>query len=539
VKKIFQASVVCFLGYACAPSAALQTSAVPSVQVVQTPAQEVFGRVSREALALPWGSEWDAAAWRKKLEEVLSADSAYEPALYNTALWSAGELNPVLEGLGQKNFVPALQHPLAYAVARHNISLVEAEKRYRFWLKTSPQDVVALMGLSVVMLKMQRVDEAEVLARDVLSWVPSCVLAYEVLGYVALARGQMGLASLIVQKGLLIKPQHTGLERVRILILAQREGAVAAVPALQTFLQKNPQDAWANSMLATWALRVHDHSTALMALEALKNTDVPKGAWHVAMGVALAGVGKHDEALASYTEALKDPSVAVFALWNKAVLLDKRMGQYGVSVSAYEAVLAHPEKKALGAEGPIKVAITEALAKQKAVEEERVAQEIKRAHEERVKGVCAQWLSGAAVDEKTLGSSEERAAVAWELLNTAQGVLSTDVPESLKLSACAFRWGVSNEELKTQVCASLHVAWAKVVYGLGCVQEASVQVQQALQCDPTYQEALLIVEQLKQEPSQETKCVLSASPPSSSYILDGSDGQLFAMHTQTCLGLER
>jgi len=79
---------------------------------------------------------------------------------------------------------------------------------WRARLLQSPGDIEALLGLAHVHLDQQRLDEAEVIYRQVLAKEPKNVEAIDHLGTVMLARGQVDSALRQYDQALLIQPDY-------------------------------------------------------------------------------------------------------------------------------------------------------------------------------------------------------------------------------------------------------------------------------------------------------------------------------------------
>ena len=109
---------------------------------------------------------------------------------------------------------------------------------WRARLLQSPGDIEALLGLAHVHLDQQRLDEAEVIYRQVLAKEPKNVEAIDHLGTVMLARGQADSALRQYDQALLIQPDYIHALWDKATLLQQvKKDYPAAIRVWESFLR--------------------------------------------------------------------------------------------------------------------------------------------------------------------------------------------------------------------------------------------------------------------------------------------------------------
>jgi tetratricopeptide (TPR) repeat protein len=192
----------------------------------------------------------------------------------------------------------------------------------------------ALLGLG-------RMDQAEAAAHEVLERFPSDARAYGVLARVASARGQRGVAAVLLAQVRKLDPGAAWAANEEGLLAFARGDAAAARERFAQAVRIDPRfvAGWAN--FGAIALRYRDYAAAGDAYAKAAEIDPGNAQLHLGRAWALDGLRKPAEARGEYERVLALAPDDEDALYGRAAAIQAQ-GELAAALDAFRAYAARP-----------------------------------------------------------------------------------------------------------------------------------------------------------------------------------------------------
>lgn len=140
---------------------------------------------------------------------------------------------------------------------------------------------------------------------------PEAHLSRETLGTILLAQGELRQAAIIADEGLALAPNYAPYKKMKARLLMQEGRAVEALQLLQQVPPSVQVDKEYHELLATLYQQAGDHAKAAATYQDLLRTNAAEGRWWAGLGISLEAQGQLQQALASYQQALQQPSLDI------------------------------------------------------------------------------------------------------------------------------------------------------------------------------------------------------------------------------------
>jgi tetratricopeptide (TPR) repeat protein len=243
------------------------------------------------------------------------------------------------------------------------------------------------------------------------------------------------------------------------------------------------------------ALGLSDGRVAHEAYTWLLNREPKEVAWQLGLAVAARLQGRLDEAARFYDQILKQDPDVQDALWNDAILAHIYQGDYE---RAYQRLLHL--KKLTGSDAARYEDLETQLAQLETLaEEERVLaaeEEMERLAQVAIQGVCDSLARSQTPDFSALSSGEVLSDAGWDLLAQAVTQWEEAPAQAMEQATCAFAVAEKAEGFREESCSGMHYSWAKKMDQAGDRVEAMRHLKAALECDPSHEEARVLMERV-------------------------------------------
>jgi tetratricopeptide (TPR) repeat protein len=208
------------------------------------------------------------------------------------------------------------------AVAFHRTGqLQEAQQRFQETLRLQPTHVQAMVLLAVVLLALDRPEDALGLARQALLIDPHCIAAHVTAGQANSHLDRSTAAIACFDHALAINPQLANVHLRRGSELHKIGSCEAALQSFDRAIACNAAFAAAHYNRGVTLSGLRRHSEALASFDRAIGIQPGYVDAHVNRGVALTNLGEPDAALASYDRALALQSDHALALVNRGQVL--------------------------------------------------------------------------------------------------------------------------------------------------------------------------------------------------------------------------
>lgn len=486
-----------------APVAAVTTEAAGPTSDPREQAAQRFSELSKQLDQLDDGDALDPAWMRGQLQEILALDPEHPSARFNLAVLmeQAGEVaaaDKVYAEIADDNdeFAPAAENVAASWVQRGDVE--RAESIYRRVIEADPRNVTSRLGLARILLSRKKYREAIRLCRRALQRQADAIEAFRVLAAAYHATGNIPMAQLIVARGLKIEEKDAELHYLLGQIFLKKGDLEAGVNKLKEVIRYRPDWFKVRAQLADIAMSYRDFGSAAQQYEAiLKNSNgATQAGVKVALAVSYKGLGRYDQAASLYQEVLTQQPDNFEATWNTALLYHHHLNRFDEAIALYrQATTLAPNEKEYGAKAQTMI---EDVQRQKSdLAALRAREERERRRQSALKAACSAVAKGRKAKADAIGNEQEIVEVAWQLMVDAQTLIQQgDVSGGEGKVKCAFGILPNTPQTNTSACAPMHVMWTQILYQLGRLDDALVDIRAALKCDPNNPDAQLIEQQL-------------------------------------------
>lgn len=385
---------------ACAPKPVspppAPVQAAPVEQAAETPApaaaeQAKSNRRVEVLEKLNTGKPEDAKAALATLQEMAAKhpDDARIPYNQAMAYLTLGD-----EGEARKRLLRAtdVDPKLAVAwlalggLAERSGELDRAQQAYEAGLRHSPEDNGLTIATASVLRQRGKYREAEQMCRDVVRRDSNSIRAYDELGQVFFAKGELGMAKFAYDRAFFSVPgtqddpsMHAHLGQV---LLAMKD-RVRARAEMERAIQMDPTLVSARLSLSAFHMDNHDWNATLATLEPARDLAPKNAAIRMNLGTAYRGLGRVEDAKASWEKALELDPTNADPLLNLAILHGDTLKDYPKAIQTIDTYLDRGgSRRELAAEW--RTALVDAQKKyERALEIKKRKEDQKRRNEER------------------------------------------------------------------------------------------------------------------------------------------------------------
>lgn len=482
----------------------------PDALSPQQQAAQKFDAWSRNLEKVSAGEAIEPNKLRLELDEILQIDADYTLARYNLAVLDAhagnvGQAEHVFAQLAKSHpdFAPAVENVAASWVL-DPAAQERAEKVYQQLIAAQPKNQTSRLALARLELSHQQYAHAIVLCREVLARQADAIEAFRILAACYLAMQDASMAELIVSRGLRIEPKDPELHETLAQVFLKRGETTRAIAKLKELVAMAPNRLSARAQLAQVAQSFFDYGNAAQQYEAIllqKPGFVPA---QINLAVAYKSLGRFQEADDLYAKVLSEHSENLSALWGRGVLNQRYLAHYDVALASLTEFERKAPKDTFGVD-QVHQRIEEVTRLKNDAQAQAEREAKAKARQAAVAAICAAVDAHQPVDTHKIGSEAEIIEAAWQQLAEAQNLAqNNNIAGAKRTASCAFAIVPRSPAADTQACAPMHVAWTRIAYQLGDLEEAEKSIQAALVCDGKNPDALLIADQLKQLRQQQT-----------------------------------
>ncbi len=491
---------------AAAPRAAAASAAPPAKPAPLSDAERArlrFDALSKELDKLPGDTALDPAWIAAEMKEILELDSAHPAARFNRAVLAeksgkADEARELYVDITEEHgdFVPALENLAAYYAESGDPA--KAMNIYEKIIERDAKNVTSRLAMARLQQRAGKHQEAIELCRKALQTKADAIEAFRVLAQSYKATGNIPMAELIIGKGFQLNKEDVELHALTAEIMLDRDDVAGGVGKLKEVIRMDPDRLSARARLADIAITYRDYGNAAQQYEAILKKQASHRGAQIGLAVSYKGLGRYEQAEAIYTKLLSANKEDLDALWNLAVLYDHHLNKYDEAIATYKAYKdSAPGNDAQAAQVDASIARINKTKNDRAEQEARIAREQKKLAA--IKAACDKAAGGGKADKEAeaIGNESERIEVAWQLMVEAQTALQNgDLAGGEHNVKCAFGILPDSPAAKTSACAPMYVMWTQLLYQLGRLDEAMLNINHALKCDPENPDAQLIKQQL-------------------------------------------
>lgn len=343
----------------------------------------------------------------QKFRLVVEEDGGHAEAWFNLAVIAerGGRADEA-----QAHYRRAIEAKPTLYVARENLGVllanegdpVAAAEEFKAILRDSPEHAGARARLAGIFLDGGDRDRALELARDALLRDPKHPVAQKVMLRVHAAREQWDIARLVAMRAGTLDPKDPEIPYLLGEILEAKGEEAAALAQFRRSLELSPNYLPARAKLATKALERRNYAEAEELLQVLARARGQDPVVHLDLGTALFGLGKIDEALASYEKAQELDPEDGRPSYPIAVILHRNRDEPELAIDHYRRFLAGSAINLPGSH-PVFALMRECEQLIQLNEETRLAEEAAKAEAERKAREELEAAAGAAEAAKARG----------------------------------------------------------------------------------------------------------------------------------------
>lgn len=221
--------------------------------------------------------------------------------------------------------------------------LDRAAQSYQAGLRYSPDDNSLAVAYAGVLRQQRKYEEAERLCRDVVRRDSNNIRAYDELGQIFIARGDYGLAKFVYDRAFYSVPgaqddpaMHAHFGQV----LLATSNKVKAREEMEKAVAMDPGLVSARLTLSGFHMDNHDWNATLATLEPARDLAPNNASIRMNLGAAYRGLGRVEDAKASWEKALELDPANPDPLLNLAILYGDTLKDYPLALSTIDAYLA-------------------------------------------------------------------------------------------------------------------------------------------------------------------------------------------------------
>ncbi|TVQ91785.1 MAG: tetratricopeptide repeat protein [Deltaproteobacteria bacterium] len=316
-------------------------------------------------------------------------------------------------------------------ILRANKKPEEAVEIYQKLVDANPERVDVRYDLMQALTDLERYEDAEQHAREILRQDPENAGAYRALSSMYFAQGRLGMAQLCNEKALELNDGEPGIYNNMGVTYILQKDTERAIERFQKAVKLDPKNFEANMNLGFIALDSGDYNLALGSFRAANQTDSSSRDARLGLAVALRGTGDLDGADKIYREILKSDPKFQPAYFNGSTLHEK----YTRNFKAAEKYLDDFIAAHVGELSPSHEVYERKQRIQASMEEERKRQEAlaaaereRKEREERNKRLLAELKSEVDKTEARLSKCDDADVVEMAGMYIEQIKMSMDDP---------------------------------------------------------------------------------------------------------------
>lgn len=373
------------------PVEAAPSETAPAEPAAPAVAETGLNRSARIAELLATGRPEDAKQALTLLQEVASdrPDDARVP--YNQAM---AQLTIGDEGEARKRLLRATDVDPKFAPAWLSLGalaerageLDRAQQAYEAGLRHAPQDNGLTVALASALRQRGKYKEAEALCLEVVRRDSNSIRAYDELGQVYYAKGDYALAKFAYDRAFYAVPGANDDPRMHAHVGAVHlalKDSVKARSSMERAIQMDPNLVSARLALSAFHMDNHDWNATLETLEPARQLAPRNASVLMNLGTAYRGLGRLEDAKATWEKALElDPS-NLDPMLNLAILYGDALKDYPKAIETVDSYTSKGgTRRELAAEW--RAALVDAQKKyERALEVKKRKEDQKRKNEER------------------------------------------------------------------------------------------------------------------------------------------------------------
>lgn len=368
---------------------------------------------------------------------IRSAEIRPNPKTSFNAGWTAERLGDLDKA--EKHYRRAYEGDATYESAIFSLTRIlrankkpeEAVEIYQKLLDANPDRVDVRYDLMQALTDLERYEDAESHAREILRQDPENAGAYRALSSMYFAQGRLGMAQLCNEKALQLNDSEPGIYNNMGVTYILQKDAERAIERFQRAVQLDPGNFEANMNLGFIALDSGDYGLALNSFQAATKADSSSRDARLGLAVALRGTGELEAADKAYREIIRSDPKFQAAYFNGSTLHEK----YTKNFKAAEKYLDDFIEAHVGEIGPNHEVYERKRRIQASIEEERKRQEAiaaaekeRKEREERNKRLLAELKSEVDKTEARLAQCSDPEIVEMAGMYIEQIKMSMDDP---------------------------------------------------------------------------------------------------------------
>lgn len=320
----------------------------PAEAAAAAPAEAGSTRRAKTQALLATGQPEDAKQALLLLQEIAAnhpddARVPYNQAMAHLTLGDEGEARKRLLRATDVDpkFAPAWL--TLGALAERSGELDRAQQAYEAGLRNAPNDNALSVAVASVLRQRAKYKEAEAICLEVVRRDSNNIRAYDELGQIYYAKGAYALAKFAYDRAFYAVPgtqddprMHAHLGEV---LLALNE-KVKARSEMERAIQMDPNLVSARLALSSFHMDNHDWSATLATLEPARDLAPRNAAIRMNLGTAYRGLGRIEDAKASWEKALELDPGNPDPMLNLAVLYGDTLKDYPKAIETIDAYSA-------------------------------------------------------------------------------------------------------------------------------------------------------------------------------------------------------